>query len=117
VRQWFRLLDWLLDLPEGLEKQVWEELAGFEEEQRVLFITSVERVGIEKGKEQGLQQGIELGLELKFGAEGPQLMPAIRQHADLGLLQTILAAIKPAAGLDDLRELLPALPSSVNGGT
>jgi hypothetical protein len=107
VRQWYRYFDWLLDLPAELEQQVWKELAQFEEEKHMPHITSVERIGMEKGERKGLLQAIELGLELKFAGEGLKLLPEIAKHTDLALLRTIVQAIRTGASLDDLRRLLP----------
>ena len=84
------------------------------------YITSVERLGIQKGLQQGLEQGLQQGLEqglqqgreeghvqglrggidialdLKFGAAGEALMPDIARLHDPEILAAVLAAIKPA---------------------
>jgi len=57
VLELFRFIDWLLILPQDLDKQFIEELRIIEEEKRMPFVTSVERIGIEKG----IQEGIRLG--------------------------------------------------------
>jgi Domain of unknown function (DUF4351) len=53
----YRFLDWILVLPEMVEREFWQELQVFEEERRVTYVTNVERFGIEKGIEQGIEQG------------------------------------------------------------
>ncbi|MCY2991119.1 MAG: transposase [Planctomycetota bacterium] len=53
IRQLFRLIDWLMDLPPELERQFAEEIHRFEEERQMPYITSVERLAQEKGLEQG----------------------------------------------------------------
>ena len=55
--------------------------------------------------EKGLLQGIEVALDMKFGAEGLELMPELRQIQDHVLLGKILARIKTAASPDDLRRV------------
>ncbi|WP_446011521.1 hypothetical protein [Candidatus Electrothrix sp.] len=62
VLQLFRFIDWLLMLPPELEKIFTEEVHKIEEEKDMEYITSVERVGIEKGIKQGMLQGIEQGM-------------------------------------------------------
>ena len=59
----FRVLDWMLRLPEDLELEFREELMAFEEEKHMPYVTSVERIGIQKGLQLGLEQGLEQGLE------------------------------------------------------
>jgi hypothetical protein len=65
------------------------------------FITIVERIGIEKG----LLEGFEACLTLKFGAEGLELMPEVREIQDHELLRAVLNAIKTAATPEELRRV------------
>ncbi len=53
----FRFIDCLMDLPEAHERLFWDELARYEEGKKMPYVTSVERIGIEKGMQQGMQQG------------------------------------------------------------
>ncbi|MCZ7574879.1 MAG: hypothetical protein M5U01_40525 [Ardenticatenaceae bacterium] len=81
VLRLFQFIDWVMQLPAGLEESFWRELRQFEEETQMPYITSVERLGMQKGLEQGRQEGlraglragIEVGLELKFGPEAAPL--------------------------------------------
>ena len=34
IRQLFRFIDWMMDLPDELAKQFWQEVIQFEEEKR-----------------------------------------------------------------------------------
>jgi len=65
------------------------------------FITTPERIGMEKG----LLAGIEVSLEVKFGEEGLQLLPEIRELQDHELLRAVLEAIKTADTPDELRRI------------
>jgi hypothetical protein len=76
-------------------------ITAYQQEKRMPFITIVERIGMEKC----LLKGIEVGLKLKFGAEGLELMPELRQIRDHVLLGKVLARIKTAASPDDLRRI------------
>ncbi len=78
-RQWdkqrvidlFSVLDWLMQLPEWLNSQVWQELETIEESKKVQYITSVERIGIAKGRIEGRVEGVSRllrrQLERRFG--------------------------------------------------
>lgn len=57
----YRLLDWLMRLPEHLEREYKEELRQFEESRAMPYITSIERMGREEGRQEGRQEGRELG--------------------------------------------------------
>jgi hypothetical protein len=58
ILELFRFVDWLMVLPEDLERRFEENLTRYEEGKNMPYITSVERIGIQKGIQQGIQQGI-----------------------------------------------------------
>jgi hypothetical protein len=106
----FCFIDWVMSLPEELEQEFWQELRNFQEEQRMPYITSVERIGIKKGIEQSQQQmrqilldSIELGLELKFNSVGLSLLPEIYQIQNVDLLRKIQLGLKTANTFDELQ--------------
>ncbi|HYT88165.1 MAG TPA: hypothetical protein VEL76_05560 [Gemmataceae bacterium] len=101
VRQLFRFIDWMMELPLALEALCRDEIHRYQEERRMPFMTSFERLALQKG----LLQGIELGLKLKFGPEGLKLLPEIRRLEDMGLLETVLQAIETASTPDELRRV------------
>jgi predicted transposase YdaD len=61
--------------------------------------------GVQQGLRQGLLLGIALGLELKFGAEGLQLLPEIREIENVELLEAVQEAIKTVDTLEALRQI------------
>jgi hypothetical protein len=101
VRQLYRFIDWVLELPEPLEQHFWEEIDAYQQEKVMPFIDIAERMATVKG----LLQGIEVALDVKFGAAGLELMPELRQIRDHVLLGKVLAKIKTAASPDDLRRV------------
>lgn len=102
-----------MTLPKSLAELAWNEIHEFEKEQGMTFITTAERVGLEKGlaeglekgRDEGLLAGIELGLKLRFAVEGLALMPEIRQIRDADLLQQVLASIEQAGTPDAVRQV------------
>ena len=57
ILELFRLIDWIMTLPPSLEANFTGEIQRYEEENKMPYVTSVERIGIQKGLEQGLEQG------------------------------------------------------------
>lgn len=53
ILEFFRIIDWMIRLPEGLERQFLADVYKIEEEKKMSYITSAERFGIEKGIQQG----------------------------------------------------------------
>ncbi|HYQ92377.1 MAG TPA: hypothetical protein VES89_09980 [Candidatus Competibacteraceae bacterium] len=89
------------------------------------YITSVERLGIEKGRREGrregrqegreegrqegrqeaLLEGIALGLKLRFGTAGLALLPEIRTIQDVTILEAILKGLETADKIEALRRI------------
>ena len=57
----YRFLDWILELPDELKQGFRADLKRYEEEKKMPYITSIERMGIAEGLEQGLAQGRQEG--------------------------------------------------------
>ncbi len=53
----YRFIDWVMILPEAVEREFWQNLQAFEEERKVTYVTNAERFGLEKAIEQGIEQG------------------------------------------------------------
>ena len=116
IRRLFRLIDWVLMLPEVLAQQFQDDLRVIEEKEKMPYVTSIERLGIEKGREEGREEGIERGiktglrigiqavLEARFGEAGRSLAPEIDTVDDRALLEKILDRSKNVAALEELRE-------------
>jgi hypothetical protein len=117
VRQLFRFIDWVMELPEARDRLFWQEITTYQQEKAMPFVTIAERVGREKGLaegrekglveglEKGLLEGIEVCLKQKFGAEGLELMPELRGLHDHKRLRAVLEAISAAASPSELRRV------------
>jgi len=71
VVELFRLIDWLLKLPEDLEVEFQAELTEYEGQKRMPYITSIERMSLRRGRQEGLEQGLARGRQ-KGRQEGRQ---------------------------------------------
>jgi hypothetical protein len=101
VRELFRLIDWLMELPPALNSVFRQEVDKIQEEGHMPFVTSIERVVLCEG----LRMGIESLLRVRFGEEGLKLMPEIHEIYEGEKLQTILKALETAASPDEVRRL------------
>jgi hypothetical protein len=70
VIEFFSVIDWLMHLPEALTRQFQQNLADYEQESKVRYVTSIERLAIQDGIQQGIQQGkswlLQQMLAMKF---------------------------------------------------
>jgi hypothetical protein len=67
VLELFRVIDWLLQLPAELEIEFEQALMALEEEEKMPYITSIERMGMERGMQQGEAAVLIRQLRRKFG--------------------------------------------------
>ncbi|MEM9949849.1 MAG: cytosolic protein [Cyanobacteria bacterium P01_D01_bin.36] len=103
----FRFIDWLLVLPEDLDKSIWQDIIAYQEELKMPYMMSFERAAKQEGKEEGLIEGIrgaiELGLELKFGDRGLDLVGALTKTTDIEVLKQLKEDLRSDLSLSDLR--------------
>jgi hypothetical protein len=86
----FRFIDWMMRLPEEAQKAFWEEMQSFEEDKRMKYISSVERMGLQKGRievriegrSEGRIEGkmilIQKLLNKRFGQMSPHLLKKLQ---------------------------------------
>jgi len=98
-------MDWLLRLPNEVRTPFVQELRTFEEERQMTYITSIEELGIEKGRIAGLIEGIAVMLDLKFGDAAQSVIAEIQSITDLDTLERLIKHIKPAQTLDEIRHI------------
>ncbi|WP_397568844.1 DUF4351 domain-containing protein [Schlesneria sp. T3-172] len=59
IRELFRLIDWMMRLRADLDRRFRSDLIAYEEELRMPYVTSVERLAKEEGREEGFLKGSE----------------------------------------------------------
>jgi len=104
----FQFIDWIMSLPQELEREFWQEFRDFEESRRMRYVTSVERFGIRIG----LLKGISLGLKRKFGSESTNLLSEIERIEDVSLLEAILEALETVSTVSELRQIYQNTPTN-----
>ena len=112
ILELFRFIDWVLALPEVLEQQLWTEMQQFEEEKRMRYVSSFERIAQKRGLEKGLEQGIgkgqaelvELLLRQRFGALPDWAQARLRQ-AERAQLEIWALRVLEAGSLEEVFEV------------
>lgn len=57
------VIDWLMHLPEAFAVQLRHEVHQLEEEDKMRYVTSFERLAMAEGRQEGMQQGIQQGIQ------------------------------------------------------
>jgi len=88
----FRFIDWVMRLSPEMEKLFWNELQDYEEERKMPYVTSVEKIGMEKGIEKGIHLSVKRLLENGFSAEDAARLLEVNVTA----VKQIEAEMKPS---------------------
>ncbi len=127
ILQLFRLVDWMMTLPKELRSRFDNEVSSIEEEKKMPYITSIERLGIERGIKQGIEQGIKQGieqgieqeslrskresiievLEIRFAEIPSELTAVINGIEDFELLKQLHKRAVTVASVEELQQLIP----------
>ena len=98
ILELLRFIDWVLVLPKELEERFLEVVEHYEERETMQYVTSWERIGLERGREQGLEQGavatsreavVEI-LKTRFHVVPDTIESMINQMNDLAALKSLL---------------------------
>jgi len=87
VLELFRFIDWVIELPEDEVDTFWQEVEAYEQEKKMPYVTSVERLGVKKGFLEGEIKGEIKGssnifillIEKRFGKISPEILAKIEQ--------------------------------------
>jgi len=108
----FRLIDWLMELPEPEERRLWAEIETLEKEKVMPYITSVERFGIEKGRAEERQESILRILEVRFVEVPAELREQVKAIANLEVLAELLTQAVRAESLPFFQTVVDEVATS-----
>ena len=110
VRTLFRVIDWLMELPAELQEEFRNDLHHFEEERRVPYLSSIERLAKQERRELGAREEligmIQAQLKARFGTPGSRLMAKVRTIHELTRLRSLVQEMIKAESLQAIRDLL-----------
>ena len=58
ILELFRFIDWIMTLPEALENCFSDDMYKFEEDTKMQYVTSIERIGKKKWENEGIEKGV-----------------------------------------------------------
>ena len=87
ILELFRIIDWLVQLPEGLENRFLEQVHQLEED-KMPFVAPAEEIWEKRGMEKGEAAALLRQMERKFGSE---VTAAHRERIEQADSETLLA--------------------------
>ncbi len=111
VREIFRMIDWMMSLPEDLSRKFEEDLVALEESLNMPYVTSVERIAEARGEARGQTKGgaaVFLGQLTRTCGAMPVDLEQRLYRLSLERLAELGEALLDFRSLDDLRGWLDA---------
>jgi hypothetical protein len=102
----FRFIDWLLVLPAALDQEFWHEFRQFEEEKRMPYVTSVERMGFERGQLQAAREMLLEAVATHFEEVPEDVTAAVQRLEAVQPLRLLLRQALTCASLEAFRDAL-----------
>jgi hypothetical protein len=96
VRQLYRMIDWLMELPPPLQQVFQRQVDEYEEGQPMPFYDMWQR--------RAMLQMLEESLRAKFGEEGAELIPTLRELNDAEKYIALSGSIATATSLAEVRQ-------------
>lgn len=117
VVQLFRLIDWMMVLPEELQQEFTQELRLYQEDRPMPFLSRVELHAKQEGKQEGIQEGIQEGtlknareavlevLEARFEVVSPTVSEALNKIVDVAVLKRLLRQASTISSMAEFQQL------------
>jgi hypothetical protein len=88
-----------------------------EQEKRMPYVTSIERLAKAEGREEGLREGLQesivWALDTRFGNAGRRLASKVKRIKDKGVLGVVLKAVWTCQSLAEVRKCLGEVESTL----
>jgi len=89
IRKLFRLLDWMMTLPEELQQSFEEQLNRYQEERKMPVLSHMEIRGMQRGIVQNARESVLEVLTVRFEVVPPEVIDTINQIEDVSVLKQL----------------------------
>ena len=109
-----KFIEWIMVLPEALDKQLYYEIKQLEEPEEMSVLTIAEREGMKKGRKEGMERGqiiglqnaIEILMEAKFGKAEPAFRNKLAEINSSQKLKKILFELEKSVDFSEFKKRL-----------
>ncbi|WP_261199657.1 hypothetical protein [Laspinema olomoucense] len=116
----FRLLDWMMTLPESLQQSFDTKLKNYQEERKMPILSNIERRALETGRQEGLEEGFQQGIQngrnmvlavlnAQFNPLPAEVIERINQISDYETLQQLLTRGMSMGSLAEFEKVLVSI--------
>ncbi|NEQ68529.1 MAG: transposase [Symploca sp. SIO2D2] len=106
IRKLFRLLDWMMTLPEELQQSFEEQLSRYQQERRMPLLSHMEIRGMQRGAVQTAHEWLLEVLTMRFEVVPPEVIEAINQIEDTSVLKQLHRQAIAISSMVEFQQLL-----------
>lgn len=106
ILELLRFIDWVMVLPEDLEQRFTAILEQYEEERKMQYVTSFERIGIKKGTLETSREDIVEILKARFEFVPDSIITFIDGMEELSALKQLLRKAATVESIDEFQDVL-----------
>jgi hypothetical protein len=115
----FRIINWMIDLPEKLERELRHDIEQIEKEKQVTYLSSMDRavmaLGAREGRKKGLREdrvawlleAISVVADAKFGSVVAKSLIARLENAGIDVLKKVQLAVATSTSNEELNRSCP----------
>ncbi|MFQ5630406.1 MAG: hypothetical protein ACE5I1_16670 [bacterium] len=114
----YKFIDWIIELPDALERKIHTEIKKFEEKKAMSILTTAERIGAKKGRRDERKRSVAMAqkaiatiLKLKFGDKSKVLTARINQVKSLSVLENLMERLPQAQTVTEAEEFFKQVES------
>ncbi len=104
----YEFIDWMMRLPEDLDRRLYREIEKIEEVRKVRFVTTAERIGMEKGLKKGMEKLKEIlkkQIRVKF-KDLPEGLERLIDESPVEKVEEVAVKIFDVESLDEIERIL-----------
>ncbi|MGE0082870.1 MAG: hypothetical protein AB7S75_00470 [Desulfococcaceae bacterium] len=109
ILELFRFIDWLVELPEDMEKQFQDELTEITEEKKMPYVTSIERLAKKEGVLQTAREMLLEYIATRFTSVPEDVSATVNSIKAGDMLKSLFRQAITCESLDDFRKTLLAV--------
>lgn len=106
IMKLFRLLDWMMSLPEQLQRRFEVKLTSYQEERQMPVLSRMELRGMQAGILQTARESVLEVLEVRFEVVPTEVIEAVKQIEDPSVLKQLLRQAISITSIEEFQQML-----------
>ena len=112
ILELFRLIDWMMTLPDTMEKEFQQEIRNFEEGNTMRYVTNFERIARADERLLNSRENVIEALEVRFQEVPTDIVESISSLEDPNQLKTLFRQAITIGSISEFRQIVEQLKAT-----